>query len=1736
MADPGVILTINGSLAVNGAANNLVNFTTNVSGNVWGGIAFNPGSHGNLNLAKINNATVGISGTNATMIITNVAFKDMSYDAISLTYEHITSSVTITGCSFQDIGFLGIHAVSIYIDSTNSLAYNNVTTVPVTVNNNRFDLISDEVAIYIYQDAVAQDNATSTINGNVAVTGNWINSTDYTHTDGMWVMSEVVASDNATATVTSNFDLNNNMIGSLDYAIYAERGVYVYDNATASTSGFVNMVGNKVDYSQSASLYLYTYAYAYEFGIASISGDFTVRSNTVNDTNSYAIYQESEAYIYDNATGTVSIKSTIDSNKVVDSNSYSIYVYREYETYDAYDASFVGSGDINVTGNIVNNSDDDAIYLELDVYSHGLKTMSLTSSYTVTGNTVVYADDEAMYVDEDIYVYDNSTFTYVSPVTMSNNVIQEASYGPDIYRGIYAYDNATVNCTGDFTVTSNHMVDMYYSGVYVERYYKSYDENSTVIANGAVTITNNEVGSATYDESIYEELEAYSYGYSDVKVTGDLTITGNKVNNTEDDIGIEVERDNLESHDNSSLAVVEAMNITNNVIGYSYEESIYVYIEVNSYDKSIANVTEPVMISGNLIKNNDDTAISFERYMESHEKSNLNIVGDLVIKKNIGPNTYDSGVYVETYAESHENSTMVVTGTVQVLSNNFNCIDDAGIYVERYVESYDNSNVNWTGTLSVLRNNIINLDQEGIYIEYEGAWAYDNSTAVLTGGAVISNNTISVNVDDGIYLYEVGGQAGTGQLNGVAVAKYNGNFLIADNQITLVNTDASGIDVYAYLNASIYAPTVFPVVYNPDYGSMWANASMGNIWVIHNTVNTNGDDAQGIYLETEFEAWGYSGGSVSAVAGSIVVSQNDIVMKGDGVHGIYWDAIASYASGENGNATLITGAISFNSNVMTINGQGDTGIYADLYTRNMYAYVYGDYSTSINEYFGWTATLNVGGYNFNDNTISIVGSNAFGIDIEGSSEAPIQAFAEYGNSVATYMGNMTVSGNTVSVGLDSAGIQVGPIGLYTYYYQGSATLISITNVNGNTVKMNGVDGTGIYIWINVENDASSFDGVLKVDTTATVANNIVTFGGSGIIVHGSSMVFVTGNNMQHTSYVGLSVERSNVIAEDNIITNNVGNGAVFSDNTDSTNIVIGNNTISDNTGIGLNITDSANVRMYNGIFSDNNGYGILVRAGSDVVWLIDAESQVSNNDVFFNGTIEVVSGGVLTLDNISDFTFGAAYNGITSMTVDQGASLSMTNVNIYSYDGKGMFLVNGKLDMISSTVDSWKELYLGPGSMATITGCRFSGNDHNGIRIDGCSPIISGCTIFSNSNGIFIENGAAPSIKSCVIVGNERGIFASNATLDNVVDNIFALNTLAGIYAENVVGNIHANIFLLDKNEIFVLNSHVSVEDNEIGYANMINQVAQYSTALALILSYVDTSSSGLTLSSSGIANDLSGLLSSDLMTEFAPLLLDHVGLYAVNSNVTAEDNTYGLLTYAVYTQNSTLSFSDTVKSNAIVLQWLNYNLDTKNITIPAFVYNGLYMVNSKLTMNGAYIQCMNDAVFLDNTHAVITNSALNASRFDIYSMHGSNVSLSSTTLDGKLKVEDSGSISSMSVFTIIVKDGNGNLVSGAPVTVVDANGKLIAKGNTSNNGQFLANVMGWTQTANGMSVPANYWVNATVGGKTVSQLSNGTQTQTITAQGEKGWLDQNWLPVLLILALIVVIVVVLVVMRMRKK
>ena len=1771
MADQNMVLKVNGTLIVTGATGKLVNFTENKTGLSWGGIVLNPSAKATLDLAYINNATTGITGTNAMITLTKVGFYDIDNNAIYLTYKDVTSSVTITGCNFMRIGYSAIDVIEIDIDSNNIGTHSNVTTVPVTITNNRFKLGAVSDAIGVYQDASAFNQSSSTINGNVIVTGNWINSTDV-NTDGIWIQSDVYTHADAKATITSNFDLNNNSLGWLSDSIYAERYIESANKSTALISGYTNINGNKIDESYDDSIELYTYIEAEGSSSATISGDFTARSNTVNDTDEYAIFQDSEVDLYDNATGIISIKTTVDSNNIVYVNDRGVYIYRDYEIYSKYHATLTATGDIIVTKNVVKESDNDALQMDLyvndDTDYNGVGVVSLTSSYTVTGNIVNYADDDSMYIDEELYAYDNSTLTYVSPINMSNNVIYAAGYGPDIYRDVEAYGNATVKCTGDIVVFSNHMVDLS-EGIYVGRYFDAEDYNSTLTAVGNVNITHNQVGSSSVWEGIYEELEAYSSAYAQVKVTGDVTITNNQVNSTEDDVGIQVYRDNLEAYDNSKLNIVESITVNNNVIGYSYEESIYVYIEIDAHDNCTLNVTEPVIISGNVLKSNDDAAISFERYVianmegdhdynsdigEVNGKAVVNIAGDLTIQNNIGPDNLDYGIYVRDNAYSYSGATLIVHGAIQVLNNDMTLInsddnEDTILYVYRYLESNDNSKASWTGTMSVLRNKVVGLDYEGLDFS-DAVYAYGDSTAVLTGGAVVSNNTITIQSSLPESSYDTDGMdvgatayADAGTLNGAATATYAGNVLVADNNIKQVNIfDGSiGIDAYLTVNANGYTD------------ARWSNASMGNILIVRNTVIMSGSDSMGISLSSALFAVGNDGNSAKGTVGSQIVTQNNVAMTGNGLTGIYWYANGVYAGANNGTANLLTGKISFNNNVVNIIGSNGIGIQTDLANYPRMGLVLGSYETDMAAFAsaGGKATVNVlGGFNIVDNTINVNGANGQGVvvrdfGVTATLEDPIlrgiMADADGDNSVAIFMANITVSGNVVTMkGTNSYGISVGPLGLYTNYFVGNATLMSSITVTGNTVAMGGVDGTGIYIEVSVENNMDSFDGKLVAITTVTVAENTITNGAIGIDIYDSTKVYVTDNSVMYTTEEGLYVEGSNVIVEKNMITENEGTGAWFYNCPDATSIVIGNNTISDNAGEGLNITNvCTGVKMYNGVFTDNGLDGIYVPAGSDVEWIIDAATSVRNNDVYICGIVDIRNGGTLTLDSVNYFTVGEAYNGYTEMKVKVGGSLIVLNSKLYSDNGKGQFLVYGNLQMMSSAEYEWSQIYLANTSTAKITASTIANNDRNGIYIDGCNPTISSSTIALNGmDGIYIDAGSAPLIKSCHIALNQRGIYARNANLDNVVDNIFLLNYVAGIYTDGVVGKIHANTFLLDKNEIFVYDSVVSIEDNQIGYANQVDQLVKYSTILSLILSYVDTKS--ITSGMLGSGDDLLGAstlsISSSLMSSLTSMLLEHVGLYAVNSDVIAKDNTYGLLTYAVYAENSSLSFSDSVQNNVIVMEWLNGNLDSRNITIPTYVYNGIYMIDSKLTMDGANIQCVNDAVFLDHSNAVITNSVLNASRFDIYSIHGSNVSVSMTTFDGKLKVEDAGWITFLNQFTIIVKDGDGKLVSGAPVTVVDGNGKLIASGNTSANGEFHADVIGWTQTASGkQTVSTPYWVNATVGGKTISQTADGSQSQTITAQAEKNPMDAVWLPLLLIIALIVVVVVIMVVLRSRK-
>ncbi len=162
------------------------------------------------------------------------------------------------------------------------------------------------------------------------------------------------------------------------------------------------------------------------------------------------------------------------------------------------------------------------------------------------------------------------------------------------------------------------------------------------------------------------------------------------------------------------------------------------------------------------------------------------------------------------------------------------------------------------------------------------------------------------------------------------------------------------------------------------------------------------------------------------------------------------------------------------------------------------------------------------------------------------------------------------------------------------------------------------------------------------------------------------------------------------------------------------------------------------------------------------------------------------------------------------------------------------FIVYGVLQAMECSILHAESIYLGPTSDAELVGCLIANYERSGINVDGCSPTISECIIIGDSmgepgaEGIVIEGeDAFPQIVGCLIVANRHGIYARDTDLGAVYDNIFLLNQQAGIYGEAVVGRIHDNVFMLNKVEILLTDSNVTISDNQIGWAKMIDDLAR---------------------------------------------------------------------------------------------------------------------------------------------------------------------------------------------------------------------------------------------------------------------------------------------------------------------
>ena len=524
-------------------------------------------------------------------------------------------------------------------------------------------------------------------------------------------------------------------------------------------------------------------------------------------------------------------------------------------------------------------------------------------------------------------------------------------------------------------------------------------------------------------------------------------------------------------------------------------------------------------------------------------------------------------------------------------------------------------------------------------------------------------------------------------------------------------------------------------------------------------------------------------------------------------------------------------------------------------------------------------------------------------------------------------------------------------------------------------------------------------------------------------VDDSNQIMVTGNEI--TGF-GEGVEFdyvSDLIFTWNVVTGSAGDGAyfyvegaviannVFSDNgmtgviiEDSFMVTFADNEVNNNGFDGLLVIETDGLTLVNGAFDDNLIMGIELNETS-VDWNVNAESSVLRNDVLFSGDLTVMAGGSLRLDTVDFGIVPDMRDGLSSIDVMADGALSAIDTDFYAVsfeiDGLGVsygdyyqFNVYGTLEFINVYESDALELYLGAGSMVSIETSTITNNLRNGIHIVDSSPVIMSCSIVSNPrNGIFIEGGAAaPRITDCIIADNDRGIYALNTKLEPVTDNLIVLNSEAGLFADNVSGSIHDNIFLLNHKEIYVRNSNVSIQDNQIGYTPLVQLLAQFVPLLQ-----------GFDLSADIFLPELG--LSFDAIS-VQNIIIGHVGIYAVDSVVRTSGNTFGMLSTAVQVVNTDLTFGDDIRQNTIVVPYMDNAGIIRNMSLPIPVWDGIVATNSHVVISGASIDVLDDAVFLDNSTASISSSTLKGADFSLYAMNGSNATVSDTTF-GKVKAED---------------------------------------------------------------------------------------------------------------------------------
>jgi len=728
--------------------------------------------------------------------------------------------------------------------------------------------------------------------------------------------------------------------------------------------------------------------------------------------------------------------------------------------------------------------------------------------------------------------------------------------------------------------------------------------------------------------------------------------------------------------------------------------------------------------------------------------------------------------------------------------------------------------------------------------------------------------------------------------------------------------------------------------------------------------------------------------------------------------------------------------------------------------------------------------------------------------------------------------NGEVTGNTI---IASSGIEI----FYPYHVL----------VQSNDVSFEGL-GVGVDYWDDYYTDVQILDNVLtcvaydgtswaegiEIDGSGNVliSGNVINDADDGIEVDGCYNLTVSGNEI--TGSRGDGIELYTVYMgwiESNVISS--GANGVFV-GYECVLLVIGNNTITDNEYAGIFVSEDYwddwtihEITLYNNEVTGNGvgfDYGYLY--DDDLVWVVDGTCVVARNDVYFPGELEIVAGGSMSIQDVYDFE---VYDD--EIVVEEGGLLSASNSNLY---GDNDLNVYGSL-WANMCLFYGMNIYLAPTSEAEIRGGAIMYYDWAGVHVDGCSPVIADNLIFSpwGMYGVLIEGeGASPSVVSNIIALSDFGVYARGTDMGGIYDNLLLLNLKAGILAEDATGNIHDNILLANKVEILLRNSDVSVEDNEIGYTNLFQVLADYAPLLGHFVS-VGEDSTEAAASDDPVAalESILGVTDIELM-ELVTWIKAHNGIWAEDSVVETSGNVYGMLNYALYAVRSEVHFADDVRTITVNVPHANDGV-TYTYPLDIYVLNGIYASDSQVWVTGSTIEVLDDGIVLDGSEGWIEGATLMAGDFDYFLFGGSEAYNIATTYD-RAKVEDSHSLNEGTWLTLTAID-DGEAAANVTIVIKNAKGDIVYEGVTDADGKVRVLLIQYAWTSEGKDDGFNpYTINATFeSGEESMELTLNESYQDATIEGQEESDMGAILAVVGVLVIILLIVAAVVVMRRRK-